>query len=158
MHLSPKSWQNAPGARLALTSRPLKLKNHSMLARFRAPLLFFLLGTPIAVFFPIGIAVWSDTFLTYLIAYLLPNIVAIAATYVYDAIYSLSAGLLFSALGGLYQRHIGPRINMPLGGVIGGLSGALLNYLALGRGPVLTIEIMFWGGVAGLVCGLLHTY
>ena len=121
-----------------------------MLARFRAPLLFFLLGTPIA-FLPLYLFRPNSHAISSL-PYLIPMM------YAGGFIFSFGAGIFFSVVGAMHNRFRGQRTSKLLGSVIGTFSGALASYLAF-RGHFITlVPPTFWGGIAGLVCGLLYTY
>ena len=130
-----------------------------MFSRFRAPLLFFLLGTPIACWLPLVFSPPKDAPTGAFIFIMGPFLVF--GMYVFGFVFSFGAGLLFSSIGYLYQRYAGRGISMLAGGVLGAFSGAVFSYLAFGvagRGLVTTAHAALAGGVAGLVCGLLYTY
>ena len=131
-----------------------------MLARFRAPLLFFLLGTPIAIWSTDLIRMGSikleifDLYMFVIVAFIAVGL------YASGFVFSFGAGVLFLVLGNLYQMRTGRHISLLRGGAIGALSGAFANSMALGDllKPGYTIPAALGGGIAGLVCGLLYTY
>ena len=130
-----------------------------MLARLRAPLLFFWLGTPIACYMPLVFSPPKEPPTGAFIFLIGPFLVL--GMYVVGFVFSFGAGLLFSSIGDLYQRYTGRGVSMLLGGVLGAFSGAIFSCLAFGAaglGLVNAVDAALAGGIAGLVCGLLYTH
>ena len=130
-----------------------------MLSRFRAPLLFFLLGTPISCYMPLVFSPPKEPPTGAFIFLMGPFL--LLGMYVVGFVFSFGAGLLFSSIGDLYQRYTGRGVSMLLGGVLGAFSGAVFSYLAFrvaGHGLVNAADAALGGGIAGLVCGFLYTY
>ncbi len=121
-----------------------------MLARFRAPMLFFLLGTPIA-----DLPLYLFRLNSHVIS-VLPYFVPMM--YVGGFIFSVGTGILFSTLGAMFRRFTGQPVSLWLGAVLGAFSGAFVAYLTF-RGRWVPLEQpILWGGIAGLICGWLYTY
>lgn len=121
-----------------------------MLARLHAPMLFVLLGTPIA-FFPLFVFHPNSNVFSVLL-YIVPMI------YAGGFVFSFGAGLLFSALGAVYRRVAVLPVPQWLGCVLGAFSGGVVAYMTFNGNFAPMWQPIVWGSVAGLLCGWLYTY